>query len=104
MLTTMVSHMEMSPRLERRRVQLRQIITHGGPVDGVELLDLRELPAPEPFEQALLTASALVAGQGVVVWTPRVPRLLFPALAERGLLHVVEACDDGTALVYIERP
>ena len=68
------------------------------------VVDLRELPAPEPFEQALLHVARLGSGQSVIVWTPRVPQPLLQRLRERSLLFIFEPAPDGSALVYIERP
>lgn len=71
---------------------------------GLAVLDVRDLPAPEPFEQILLALARLEPGQGFVALTPRVPRLLLPRLEQRGFDFTVREEADGTAAVTIRRP
>ena len=68
---------------------------------GTSILDLRDLPAPEPLERLLLAASALPTGERLVAQTPRVPRLLLPRLAEQGLAFAVREEPDGTGLLLV---
>lgn len=67
-------------------------------------LDLRHLPAPEPFQQALAAADALAPGQAVEIFTPILPTPLLEVLEARGLRWRAEACADGGVWVGISRP
>lgn len=69
-----------------------------------ELLDLSDLPAPEPMEELLLAVSNLATGAHLVARLPRFPRLLLPRLEERGLVwHAAELPDSG-ALLHLVNP
>lgn len=71
--------------------------------EAVAVEDLTDLPAPEPMERTLLAVSALRAGE---LWwgrMPRVPRMLFPHLNQRGLAWATHPCLDGTALLAVWR-
>jgi AcrR family transcriptional regulator len=68
-----------------------------------ELLDLRELEAPEPMERLLLAAAALGAGERMLAQTPRVPQLLLPRLANDGVSFAVRKESDGTGLLLLWR-
>ncbi len=50
-------------------------------------LDVRDLPAPEPFERIVETLSALPAGDTLRVIHRREPLLLYPALERLGWRH-----------------
>ncbi len=67
------------------------------------IVDLRDLPAPEPLESILLATADLLPGGIHVARTPQVPELLFGRLRDRGLAfdHV-----DGPrgCVVWILRP
>ncbi|MDF1798312.1 MAG: TetR/AcrR family transcriptional regulator [Planctomycetota bacterium] len=66
---------------------------------GGLLLDLSELPAPEPMEALLLAAAELAPGEHLFARLPRFPRLLLPRLEERGLAwHAVELPDSSSLL------
>ncbi|RME28943.1 MAG: DUF2249 domain-containing protein [Deltaproteobacteria bacterium] len=67
-------------------------------------VDLRPLPAPEPLEQVLSMSSALVPGASFLARVPRVPQLLLPRLAERGMAWRVVGLPDGSALLHVSRP
>lgn len=67
-------------------------------------LDLRGLPAPEPFLRALDAADALQPGQALEVLTPLLPVPLLEALDSRGLRWRSEPCTDHGTRVAILRP
>lgn len=67
-------------------------------------MDLRELEAPDPLEHILLALAALEPGDSIVARTPRLPAVLLPRLAERGLNHHTMTLPDGSALVCIRKP
>jgi hypothetical protein len=72
------------------------------PPDAV--LDLRDLPAPEPMERILDACARLAPGGAVAARTPRFPRMLLSLLERRGLRWAALEEADGTGLVYAERP
>jgi AcrR family transcriptional regulator/uncharacterized protein (DUF2249 family) len=74
------------------------------PPDSPEIVDLRELEAPEPLERILAATARLEAGDVLIARVPRFPRLLLPHLEERGLAWEVHEEADGTALVHVRRP
>jgi uncharacterized protein (DUF2249 family) len=67
-------------------------------------LDLRDLPPPMPFQQALAAAEALHPGQTLVVLTPLWPWPLLEALEMRGLEWGCQPCADRGVRVSIHRP
>jgi uncharacterized protein (DUF2249 family) len=67
----------------------------------VTTLDLRHLSPPEPMQQALAAADALLPGQSLEVLTPLMPLPLLSALAERGMQAQVIAPAEGGASVLI---
>lgn len=69
-----------------------------------EVVDLRDLAAPEPLERVLLATAELAPGSAYLARVPRYPRLLLPRLAERGLLWAVQEAHDGSALLHVRRP
>lgn len=77
-----------------------EVIVGGAPVPE----DLRELEPPEPLERALGAAERLAPSGVYLARLPRVPRLLFPHLEERGLCHETHEEHDGTALLRVYRP
>jgi|ETNmetMinimDraft_26_1059896.scaffolds.fasta_scaffold67086_1 TusA-related sulfurtransferase len=69
-----------------------------------EIIDLRDLEAPEPLERILLEAAALIPGEVLLVRTPRMPRMLFPQLDKRNLeWEALEECDES-GLIWVRRP
>lgn len=72
--------------------------------EAPEVLDLRDLPAPEPLERMLAACAGLGAGGVVLARTPLVPYPLLPLLADRGLVATVHEQPDGTALIHVRRP
>jgi TetR/AcrR family transcriptional regulator len=72
--------------------------------DAPEVADLRELEAPEPLEQVLLRSSRLLPGQSLLARVPRMPALVLPLLAERGLHATPCPQPDGSALLHVRRP
>lgn len=60
-------------------------------VDGIvpsglerQLLDVRELPPPQPLQQTLEVLAELDSGVALVQLNDRVPQFLFPKLEDRG--------------------
>jgi uncharacterized protein (DUF2249 family) len=66
-------------------------------------LDLRHLPAPEPFVLAMEAADALQMGETIEVLTPLLPHPLLQALEVRGLHYDAAQCDEGGARILITR-
>ena len=69
-----------------------------------EILDLRDLEAPEPLERILEASARLAPGTSLLAHTPRYPRLLFPHLEQRSLEWKAREQRDGSALVWIRKP
>ena len=81
-------------------------VSHKFPVPGLETLeivDLRELEAPEPMEKVLLASSKLGDGQFFLAHLPHVPMPLFPQLELRGLRWWVHEEADQSALILIRK-
>ena len=68
-----------------------------------ELLDYRELEAPEPLERVLVAVETLDVGGSLVARVPRVPQLLLDRLAERDVVATALATRDA-GLVHVRRP
>ncbi len=68
------------------------------------VVDLRELPPPEPLEHLLKRTAALEPGASMTARTPRIPRLALPHLDARGLAYALHEEPDGACLVHIQRP
>ena len=68
-----------------------------------EIIDLRNLEAPEPMEKILLASAQLEAGDHLLARFPHVPKPLFPHLHARGLIWKVLEEEDGSAVVLIRR-
>ena len=68
-----------------------------------EILDLRDLEAPEPMEKILLACAQLEADDYFMAHLPHVPTPLFPHLEARGLEWQVLEDTDGSAVVMIRR-
>jgi hypothetical protein len=68
------------------------------------VLDLRDLPAPEPMERILEACARLAPGGAIAARTPRFPRMLLSLLDRRRLHWAALEEADGTGLVYAERP
>jgi hypothetical protein len=66
-----------------------------------DIVDLRDLEAPEPMEKVLLACSQLVDGEFFLAHLPRVPAMLFPHLETRGLNWWVHEEEDHSALLLI---
>ena len=69
-----------------------------------DLVDLRDLEAPQPLEQVLLATSRLQAGQAAMFRVPRLPIALLPHLQARGIAHMTLQEWDGSALLHLRRP
>jgi TusA-related sulfurtransferase len=66
-------------------------------------LDVRDLAAPEPMVKILEATATLQPGAVLLVTHSRVPSLLYPRLAERGLsVETVERAD-GVVELTIKR-
>ncbi len=83
-----------------RRVWSLEVRPSGSP----EILDLRDLEAPEPLERMLEAAARLAPGDVVLARLPRFPRMLLPQLARRGLPWEIYEERDGSALVHVRKP
>jgi TusA-related sulfurtransferase len=62
---------------------------------SVEVLDARELPPPRPLRDTLERLAELEEETVLVQVNDRVPRHLFPALAERGYAHDTVETETG---------
>ena len=69
-----------------------------------EILDLRDLEAPEPLERILEASAALTPGAALLARTPRPPRMLLPQLERRALAWEVIEEPDRSGLVWVQRP
>ena len=74
------------------------------PSGSREIIDLRDLEAPEPFERMLEAAARLAPGDALLARLPRFPRLLPPQLTKRGLPWEIYEERDRTSLVHVRRP
>lgn len=69
------------------------------------MLDLRDLPPPEPLERILDALADLPAGDCLRVRLPMEPMLLYPMLRTMGMRWVREACEgDEVVLLISELP
>jgi hypothetical protein len=66
-----------------------------------EVLDLRELAAPEPMVRALEAIDALPPGRELVVLTPLMPVPLLERLGSMGHDVHAELMADGTARLHV---
>jgi hypothetical protein len=74
------------------------------PAGSPEIIDLRDLEAPEPLERMLEAAARLAPGDALLARLPRFPRLLPPQFARRGLPWEIYEERDRSALVHVRRP
>lgn len=74
------------------------------PPSSPTILDVRNLPAPEPMQKILETCALLEAGQACIARTPRYPHSLSTRLEERGLQFQIQEELDGSALIHIRKP
>jgi uncharacterized protein (DUF2249 family) len=74
---------------------------NGGMDDELPLLDLRDLPAPEPLVRALLAIEALAPGGALRVLTPIYPQPLLDVLRSRRVGYSTHPCDDGGFAVTV---
>lgn len=63
--------------------------------DDLPLLDLRDLPAPEPLVRALLAVEALEPGRALRVLTPLYPQPLLDVLRSRCIGYSTRPWHDG---------
>jgi hypothetical protein len=69
----------------------------------LDMVDLRNLEAPEPMEKVLLACSQLEVEEFFLARLPRVPTMLFPHLETRGLSWWVHEEENHSALLLIRR-
>ncbi|MBF0447028.1 MAG: DUF2249 domain-containing protein [Magnetococcales bacterium] len=67
-------------------------------------LDVRHLPPPEPMVRILEATATLAPQIDLIVWHNRIPTLLYPRLAERGLQVETTERSDGVIQLTIRRP
>ncbi|MBF0371132.1 MAG: DUF2249 domain-containing protein [Magnetococcales bacterium] len=67
-------------------------------------LDVRALPHPEPLKRILEETTRLAPGGTLTVLHNRIPYLLYPRLAERGLLVDTEEKPENRVILTIRRP
>jgi len=75
------------------------IVGHEAPA----LIDLSELEAPLPLERVLAAAASLPVGGTSHFRVPRLPRLLLPRLAQRGIAYEAHEQLDGRAILSVWR-
>ena len=68
-----------------------------------EIVDLRNLEAPEPMEKILIACAQLNTGEFFLAHLPHTPNMLFPHLESRGLNWWVHEEPDQSALVLIRK-
>ena len=71
--------------------------------DLPQILDLRDLEAPEPMQKTLMACTKLEPDENFLAHFPHVPAPLFPHLESRGLDWQVFEEADGSAIVLIRR-
>ncbi len=71
---------------------------------AAQLVDLSDLPAPEPLEATLRAAAALQPGTDLLARTPRMPQLLAERLPDLGTDGAFVQLADGSGLALIWRP
>lgn len=69
--------------------------------ESLPLLDLRDLPAPEPLVRALLAVEALAPGGALRVLTPMFPQPLLDVLRSRGVGYSTMAWDGGGCAITV---
>jgi len=67
------------------------------------LLEVSDLPPPEPLERALQAVDSLVPGEYLRMLHRREPRLLFPELQRRGCAWHMQAGRESAFEIYIWR-
>ncbi|MBF0195430.1 MAG: DUF2249 domain-containing protein [Magnetococcales bacterium] len=67
-------------------------------------LDVRGLAAPQPMVRILEATATLQPGGVLIVTHNRVPTLIYPRLAERGLNVETSEKEDGMVELTIKRP
>ncbi len=68
-----------------------------------DIIDLRNLEAPEPMETILLACAQLGPDKNYLAHLPHVPTPLFPHLETRGLNWQLLEEADGSVLLLIRR-
>ncbi|MBF0309182.1 MAG: DUF2249 domain-containing protein [Magnetococcales bacterium] len=67
-------------------------------------LDVRDLPHPQPLLTILEATTRLAPGETLHVTHNRIPHLLYPRLAERGLQCITEQTGAELVQLRITRP
>lgn len=75
----------------------------GEPTGRVRLLDVSDLPPPEPLERAVAALGTLGPGEALRLHHRREPCLLYPILDERGFAHLTRSVVDGEVDVWMWR-
>ncbi|MEG3640044.1 DUF2249 domain-containing protein [Magnetococcus sp. PR-3] len=66
------------------------------------VLDVRELPPPEPLQKILEATALLPKDMELIVYHNRIPALLYPRLQERSMwVETVEQVEHGVVLIRI---
>jgi hypothetical protein len=68
-----------------------------------DIIDLRDLEAPEPMEKILLACAQLGPDDHYLAHLPHVPGPLFPHLETRGLAWQIHEEADGSVLILIRK-
>jgi len=76
-----------------------EILASGVP----DIVDLRDLEAPEPMERILIACAKLDPGMSFLARLPHVPHPLFPHLKSRNLQWQVLEEPDESALLLVRR-
>lgn len=72
-------------------------------IDLPDIIDLRNMEAPEPMEKILLACTQLGPDDHYLARLPHVPGPLLPHLQARGLDWQVHEEADGSAVIMIRR-
>ncbi len=67
------------------------------------LLDVSDLPPPEPLEQALVALDTLSPGEYLHMLHRREPYLLYPILEQRGFAHATVQARQGVLEIFVWR-
>ena len=71
--------------------------------DTPEIVDLREMEAPEPMQIILMACTHMGKDDSYLARLPHVPTMLFPQLLARGLAWYVHEEEDNSALLMVRR-
>lgn len=74
------------------------------PTQPPEVIDVRGLEPPEPFERAMETLADLAPGGAFILLLDRMPHPLLRVLERDGYRYETRVRDDGAVEVLIARP